>query len=66
MVSDTDSMDEDTQIEATQHQPTVMDMKSYYTADYSKRGNNNPHHNTISLRKGKPKKNPKKKTKKKK
>ena len=42
IVSDTDSMDEDTQIEATQHQPTVMDMKSYYTADYSKKGNNNP------------------------
>ena len=40
--SDTDSADEDSQIDATPNQPTVSDAKNYYTVDYSKRGNNNP------------------------
>ena len=42
VVSDTDSVDEDDQIDPTPNQPTVSDAKNYYTVDYSKKGNNNP------------------------
>ena len=41
-VGDTDSADEEESVQATPNQPTVLDMKNYYTADYTKGGNNNP------------------------
>ena len=41
VASDTDSVDDDTIIEQTPDQPTVSDMRSYYTVDYTKGGNNN-------------------------
>ena len=42
VVSDTDSAEEDAVIDSTPNQPTVSDMKTYYTVDYTKGGNNNP------------------------
>ena len=42
VVSDTDSAEEDAVIESTPNQPTVSDMKTYYTVDYTKGGSNNP------------------------
>ena len=41
VVSDTDSVDEDDQIDPTPNQPTVSDAKNYYTVNYSKKRNNN-------------------------
>lgn len=67
VASDTDSVDEDTTIDPTPNQPSVADMRNYYTVDYTKGGNNNPapQHNRSHKRQTQEKLN-KKDTKKKK
>ena len=65
VVSDTDSAEEDAVIDSTPNQPTVSDMKTYYTVDYTKGGNNNPppHNKRHATEKFKDKENKKKKEK---
>ena len=65
VVSDTDSAEEDTVIDSTPNQPTVADMKTYYTVDYTKGANNNPppHNKRHATEKVKDKEKKKKKEK---
>ena len=65
VVSDTDSAEEDAVIDSTPNQPTVADMKTYYTVDYTKGGNNNPppHNKRHATEKFKDKEKKKKKEK---